>query len=156
MKNSDKILRNLISDSQKYKEKMKRSILFCLILSFLVFSCARNTSYVKVIKPPDSKIITLPEKTDEIISDSYEVNGERYYRLPDSVGFIQTGVASWYGKDFHGRLTASGEVYDMHRLTAAHKTHTATMPNNGIKNTPVTRAPNAAPKTSSAYKVPAD
>jgi rare lipoprotein A len=101
---------------------MNRSILFYLILSLFVFSCARNTSYVKVIKPPDSKTITLPEKTDEIISDSYEVNGERYYRLPDSVGFVQTGMASWYGKDFHGRLTANGEVYDMHRLTAAHKT----------------------------------
>lgn len=32
----------------------------------------------------------------------------------------QTGIASWYGDRFHGRLTASGEVYDMHELTAAH------------------------------------
>jgi len=32
------------------------------------------------------------------------------------------GLASWYGEDFHGRLTASGEVYDMYKLTAAHKT----------------------------------
>jgi rare lipoprotein A len=32
------------------------------------------------------------------------------------------GVASWYGEDFNGRLTASGEVYDMYKLTAAHKT----------------------------------
>lgn len=34
--------------------------------------------------------------------------------------FVQTGVASWYGDGFHGRRTANGEVYDMHRLTAAH------------------------------------
>ncbi|MFQ5428384.1 MAG: septal ring lytic transglycosylase RlpA family protein, partial [Thermodesulfobacteriota bacterium] len=33
-----------------------------------------------------------------------------------------TGIASWYGPDFHGKLTASGEVYDMNALTAAHKT----------------------------------
>lgn len=32
------------------------------------------------------------------------------------------GIASWYGEDFHGRLTASGEVYDMYAMTAAHKT----------------------------------
>lgn len=32
------------------------------------------------------------------------------------------GVASWYGEDFNGRLTASGEVYDMYQMTAAHKT----------------------------------
>jgi rare lipoprotein A len=35
---------------------------------------------------------------------------------------VQTGVASWYGKPFHGRRTASGEIYDMHALSAAHKT----------------------------------
>ncbi len=39
-----------------------------------------------------------------------------------SKGFRQTGVASWYGKLFHGRRTASGERYDMHALTAAHRT----------------------------------
>ncbi|WP_035467552.1 septal ring lytic transglycosylase RlpA family protein [Burkholderia sp. WSM2232] len=37
-------------------------------------------------------------------------------------GFRQTGLASWYGKIFHGRRTASGERYDMHALTAAHRT----------------------------------
>ncbi|WP_408493717.1 septal ring lytic transglycosylase RlpA family protein [Paraburkholderia sediminicola] len=36
--------------------------------------------------------------------------------------FRQTGVATWYGKQFHGRRTASGERYDMHALTAAHRT----------------------------------
>ncbi|MFM0197648.1 septal ring lytic transglycosylase RlpA family protein [Paraburkholderia strydomiana] len=36
--------------------------------------------------------------------------------------FLQTGLASWYGKVFHGRRTASGERYNMHALTAAHRT----------------------------------
>ncbi len=40
--------------------------------------------------------------------------------LPEVVG-IQVGYASWYGPKFHGRKTASGEIYDMHALTAAHK-----------------------------------
>ncbi len=35
---------------------------------------------------------------------------------------MQTGVASWYGVPFHGRKTANGEIYNMHTLTAAHKT----------------------------------
>jgi rare lipoprotein A len=39
---------------------------------------------------------------------------------PDS--YVQTGVASWYGRPFDGRLTASGEVYDMEKMTAAHRT----------------------------------
>jgi rare lipoprotein A len=37
-------------------------------------------------------------------------------------GWKQTGVASWYGGKFHGRMTANGEIYDMYDLTAAHKT----------------------------------
>jgi rare lipoprotein A len=35
---------------------------------------------------------------------------------------VQTGIASWYGKPFHGRRTASGEIYNMHAMTAAHRT----------------------------------
>ena len=39
---------------------------------------------------------------------------------PAGGGVFQTGVASWYGDDFHGRTTANGEIYDMRKLTAAH------------------------------------
>lgn len=39
----------------------------------------------------------------------------------DSQSIFQTGVASWYGDDFHGKGTADGEIYDMHKLTAAHQ-----------------------------------
>lgn len=51
----------------------------------------------------------------------YRVAGRTYYPLPSSLGFEQEGYASWYGPDFHGRKTASGETYDMYSLTAAHK-----------------------------------
>jgi rare lipoprotein A len=54
--------------------------------------------------------------------DFYDVFGERYYVLNTSDGFRETGVASWYGRDFHGKPTSSGEVYDMREMTAAHKT----------------------------------
>jgi rare lipoprotein A len=52
----------------------------------------------------------------------YEVMGQRYHVLPDSDGYEERGVASWYGREFHGRRTSNGEVYDMYGLTAAHKT----------------------------------
>ncbi|MDP7154326.1 MAG: septal ring lytic transglycosylase RlpA family protein, partial [Gammaproteobacteria bacterium] len=45
-----------------------------------------------------------------------------YYVMNDSHGFKERGVASWYGKKFHGRSTSSGVIYDMYALTAAHKT----------------------------------
>ena len=38
------------------------------------------------------------------------------------IGMKERGIASWYGDDFHGWVTASGEMYDMHTLTAAHRT----------------------------------
>ena len=52
----------------------------------------------------------------------YTVMGKRYEPLKTHVGFTQEGVASWYGKDFHGKKTSNGEIYDMHAMTAAHKT----------------------------------
>jgi len=52
----------------------------------------------------------------------YEINNKRYYPIPSASGFNQKGVASWYGKDFHGNRTSNGEIYDMYSMTAAHKT----------------------------------
>lgn len=53
---------------------------------------------------------------------AYTVHGKRYYPHLTRVGDIYRGIASWYGPDFHGKLTSNGEVYDMHAMTAAHKT----------------------------------
>ena len=53
---------------------------------------------------------------------SYVVNGKQYFTLPSARGFVERGIASWYGPKFHGRRTSSGETYDMHKMTAAHRT----------------------------------
>lgn len=52
----------------------------------------------------------------------YEVLGQRYVPLAGDSPLRETGLASWYGRKFHGRPTASGERYDMYAMTAAHKT----------------------------------
>lgn len=52
----------------------------------------------------------------------YKVMGRWYYPIGDATGFEQQGLASWYGEPFHGRRTSNGEVYDMHGISAAHKT----------------------------------
>src|SRR3989338_4573350 len=52
--------------------------------------------------------------------DSYIVNGKKYFVRRDSSGFIERGIASWYGTKFHGKRTSSGEAYDMYAMTAAH------------------------------------
>lgn len=51
----------------------------------------------------------------------YKIGGKTYVPM-EQPGYKKTGIASWYGDKFHGRLTANGEVYDMNRLTAAHPT----------------------------------
>jgi len=51
---------------------------------------------------------------------SYVVFGKTYHTLPSSQGFVQRGIASWYGKKFHGKRTSSGEPYNMYSMTAAH------------------------------------
>jgi len=53
---------------------------------------------------------------------SYVVFGKRYYVMKSSRGYKERGIASWYGSKFHGKRTSSGEPYDMHGMTAAHKT----------------------------------
>jgi peptidoglycan lytic transglycosylase len=53
---------------------------------------------------------------------SYEVMGHRYYTLKSRNGYLERGIASWYGTKFHGQRTSSGEVYDLYKMTAAHKT----------------------------------
>jgi len=52
----------------------------------------------------------------------YEVFGRTYTPLTSDVSFSERGLASWYGRKFHGRPTSSGEPYDMYAMTAAHKT----------------------------------
>lgn len=52
----------------------------------------------------------------------YEVLGQQYTPLTADVPVVETGLASWYGRRFHGRRTASGEVYDMYASSAAHRT----------------------------------
>ena len=52
----------------------------------------------------------------------YTVLGKSYRVLPSAEGYVERGIASWYGQKFHGRQTSSREVYDMCSFSAAHKT----------------------------------
>ncbi|MEO6383372.1 MAG: septal ring lytic transglycosylase RlpA family protein [Thermomonas sp.] len=75
---------------------------------------------------PDVDAIPEPEVRDEPRSRGgnrdYSVLGKHYQVMNDPEGYVETGLASYYGKKFHGRRTSSQEVYDMYAFTAAHKT----------------------------------
>ncbi|MFA5072824.1 MAG: septal ring lytic transglycosylase RlpA family protein [Nitrospirota bacterium] len=87
------------------------AFLCCL---FLTVSCSSKKSPVPY--SPDS---TPRHKASQ---KPYTVFGQRYEPLATHEQFMQSGIASWYGRDFHGKKTSNGERYDMYGMTAAHKT----------------------------------
>ncbi|MGS2743780.1 septal ring lytic transglycosylase RlpA family protein [Halomonas sp. LS-001] len=52
---------------------------------------------------------------------TYEVWGKTYHVMPDARGYVKEGTASWYGEKFHGYATSNGEIYDMYKMSAAHR-----------------------------------
>lgn len=72
-----------------------------------------------------AKKIPIPDNQQSAgyfkVGKPYKIKGQ-WYRPKETYSFEQTGVASWYGPNFHGKKTANGETFDMYELTAAHKT----------------------------------
>jgi rare lipoprotein A len=86
---------------------------FFLVIAAMLFSgCSQVGKYI----PGE------PDKPKVKTGKPYTIFGKRYYPLKSSEGFEEEGVASWYGKKFHKRPTANGEVFDMYSISAAHKT----------------------------------
>ena len=81
-------------------------LVFCSLAAFLFFGCTTVT----------------PPSTPPGHPKPYKIGRNWYKPLPHARGFSQRGKASWYGRKFHGRKTSNGEIYDMHAMTAAHKT----------------------------------
>ncbi|WP_235039552.1 septal ring lytic transglycosylase RlpA family protein [Vreelandella profundi] len=78
------------------------------------------------IEPPD--VTKVPDAEPRIEQPSaggnrstYEVWGKTYHVLPDATGYERRGTASWYGEKFHGYATSNGEIYDMYKMSAAHR-----------------------------------
>ena len=120
-------------------------IQWILILFLAVIMSVGGCSSSPPVRPPDelkgyggTASPEVPRKKTGTFK-SYKIAGKTYHPLPHALGFSQKGLASWYGKKFHGRKTANGETYNMYAMTAAHKTlpmHTwvqVTNLNNGKK-----------------------
>ena len=111
-----------------------KKVFICLIVIFASNGCSVDSDLKKIEKDkapsgipldvmavPDA-IPRYEKRTRAGNAPQYTVLGKQYRVLPDSYDYQVQGVASWYGKKFHGRKTANGEVYDMYAMTAAHKT----------------------------------
>lgn len=101
----------------------------CAVL-FLVGCSTKNDGYYSPYR--GHKPTMAPPEGSGPINDSaamhratmrpYTIDGKTYTPTMVSVGDYFSGVASWYGQDFHGKKTSNGEVYNMYDMTAAHKT----------------------------------
>jgi rare lipoprotein A len=98
---------------------MKSRRLLCLLFPLLAAAC---TFGVPIGERGQGAGSSTSAKSSQGNPGSYVVHGKRYYVMDSADGFVQRGLASWYGRKFHGRKTSSGEVYNMHDMTAAHKT----------------------------------
>jgi rare lipoprotein A len=104
-------------------------LLSIVLISVLIASCGTvvNKQDSAPKRAPDVSQIPDATPRDEPRSKygnpaHYDVLGKRYYTMRESHGYVERGIASWYGTKFHGRRTSSGEPYDMYAMTAAHKT----------------------------------
>jgi len=101
---------------QKIKSGVWLALLAVMVLSacaetrFVVSSAKRLGKAVEKENPPNYKV-----------GKPYQIEGTWYYPA-ENYDYDETGIASWYGAQFHGRKTANGEIYDMNALTAAHRT----------------------------------
>ena len=115
-------------------------ILAALLMALLLASCGSSPKKTDAIGsgkyylddgPPDSVPGNIADIPDAVPRDEpfhkfanrpYTVFGRTFVPVVNKERTVQRGIASWYGKKFHGQKTASGEPYDMFAMTAAHPT----------------------------------
>ena len=119
---------------------MRSGLLIVLLSSLLLAGCSSNPDKpgksARKDKEKDGPPLVVPKGLaglpDPVVRHerptkrgnpkSYTVFGKTYYVMNSAAGYDAVGNASWYGRKFHGRLTSSGEPFDMYELTAAHRT----------------------------------
>ncbi|HEY4369211.1 MAG TPA: septal ring lytic transglycosylase RlpA family protein [Steroidobacteraceae bacterium] len=106
---------------------------YAVVVAMLLAACAgtppRRAPTPTQLPPPPVNVAVIPDAVPRPEPRSakgnpafYDVFGRRYFVLATATGYVERGVASWYGPGFHAERTATGEAYDMYGMTAAHKT----------------------------------
>lgn len=113
MKKIDNAAKSVVSEEMAIKRLTLFSQGILLIFALVVAGCASNG-----LKPSPRKQVASPHQK---IGAPYRING-RLYKPAADPDYDKVGIASWYGSQFQGRLTANGEIFDKERLSAAHTT----------------------------------
>jgi rare lipoprotein A len=105
-------------ESDMNKNSKIRRYCVCLVMLAVLSACAEAelaSHTAKQVQPAQKA--SFPYK----VGKPYQIAGV-WYTPKEDFGYDETGIASWYGPNFHGKQTASGEIYDQNSLTAAHPT----------------------------------
>jgi rare lipoprotein A len=118
-----------------HRPESLRGAALALLLAALLAGCASGPKSGGAIgrdgpeANPPSDLASVPDAEPRVEpirvggpNRPYEVLGQSYTPITQDRAVTERGLASWYGRKFHGRRTSSGEVYDMYAMTAAHKT----------------------------------
>ncbi len=107
------------------RRKSQNHFFLLLLPGFFLFGCSQHHASANV-PPPPSPGTTAPGAPRQNPSQPGRQNGAPPNNTPSSnapaVGNVEQGLASWYGVPYHGRRAANGEIYDMYKMTAAHRT----------------------------------
>ncbi len=109
--------RRLVSPMRAGQRVARFNLCLLLVAAMGLNGCATRSGG----STPGSSVPRAPSVLPDGYVKSYVVFGKRYYVLGSAEGYEEKGTASWYGPNFNGRKTANGETYDMHGVTAAHK-----------------------------------
>jgi rare lipoprotein A len=115
----------MLQTDRTHRGNAFRLLTFGLVLVFA--GCVSTPPQRSVPPPPEVSKIPEPVPHAEPRSAQgnppfYQALGKRYFVMANAVGYVERGVASWYGPGFHAANTSNGEKYDMYGMTAAHKT----------------------------------
>ena len=102
---------------KKKKVFLYKYLVLGIFLAFFLTGCTVLKPSTGTPRKPSPGHTTQPKQLKP-----YKALGKWYQPIESSHGFRQRGLASWYGKKFHGRKTSNGETYDMYKSSAAHKT----------------------------------
>ena len=103
--------------------------IIAILLIFVLCSCTTEQVKTSDLSTPPSDTTAYSDQLRTKLYSKLRIgildnhsNTEDETLLPRITRYLKQGVASWYGSDFHGKKTASGEIFDMYAMTAAHKT----------------------------------
>ncbi len=118
-----------ITEKYFFHPPLKTGAVLLLCIGLTACSSQPSRYALKHDRGPD-KYINHDSVSDAVPRDeprskggnkNYRVLGKNYRVLQSSAGYKKRGIASWYGKKFHGHRTSNGEIYDMYQMSAAHK-----------------------------------